>query len=521
MTVFRKNRRKFSVLIARGKNDKTHLVSLTISKSTVKEERKEMIDMTQVRSIRTMHKNGEGVSSISRALKVSEPTVRKYLRMDDFNPKLPVKTERPSKLDAFKETINRWLLEDKAVWHKQRHTAKRIYDRLVLEEGYDGSYPIVQRYVKEQKSKKTDKAYLDLVWEPATAQVDFGQADIVYHGDKMRIHYLVVSFPYSNVGLMQVFFGENAECVCEGLARIFAFIGGVPLRCVFDNATGVGKRVINVVKLTDLFARFEMHYGFESVFCNPNSGHEKGNVENMVGKLRRNMLVPVPVIADLDEYNERLLISCMEEADDVHYRKGENCIDLFGEDTTALRSLPEKEFSCVRYEQFKADKQGNICVGGRHRYSTDVALCGQKMIVGFGAFTVEIYDSKGNAISKHNRLYTDGPDESVDSSASLRLLVARPGGWPNSRIRLAMPCELREHIDSVDKDMVRSYLSSIANAAEGADYDTAIEAARMVVKNTGQLRKTDLTMYVTRLYLGGGPVYDIPVDLKEYDAVFS
>ena len=480
-----------------------------------------MIDMAQVRSIRTMHNNGEGVTAISRALKVSRPTVRKYLSMDDFNPKPPVKAARPSKLDAYKDTIDRWLMEDKAVWHKQRHTAKRIYDRLTSEEGYDGSYPIVQRYVKEQKSKKTDKAYLDLVWEPATCQVDFGQADIIHYGAERRIHYLVVSFPYSNVGIMQIFFGENAECVCEGLAHIFGFIGGVPLRCVFDNSAGVGKRVMDAVKLTDLFARFEMHYGFETVFCNPDSGHEKGNVENMVGKLRRNLLVPVPKVEDLDMYNERLLLSCMEEADDIHYRKGENCIDLFGEDSIALRPLPEKTFSCIRYERYKTDKQGNIVIGGKHRYSTDATFCYQEIIIGFGAFTVEIYDSRGNAVAVHKRLYTDGPDESVDPSASLRLLVSRPGAWPNSRIRQSMPRELREHIDSVDKTMLRSYLSSIANAAESTDYDTAVEAARMVLKNTGQLRKTDLSMYVTRLYLGATPAYDVPVDLKEYDVVFS
>jgi len=480
-----------------------------------------MIDMTQVRSIRTMRNNGEGISAISRALRVSEPTVRKYLKKDDFNSAPPIKEARPSKLDPFKETIDRWLLEDKTVWYKQRHTAKRIYDRLSTEKGFEGSYQIVQRYVKEQKSKTMDKAYLDLVWEPATCQVDFGQADIVLCGINKRIHYLVVSFPYSNVGLTQVFFGENAECVCEGLASIFAFIGGVPLKCVFDNAAGVGKRVMDSVRLTDLFMRFELHYGFEAVFCNPNSGHEKGHVENKVGTLRRNIFVPIPMIEDLGEYNESLLLQCIEKADDGHYRKGERCIDLFGTDVCALRPLPEKVFSCVRYESYKADKQGNICIGGKHRYSTDAAFCSHEMIVGIGAFTVEIYDSKGNAVAFHKRLYSDGPDESVDPAASLRLLVSRPGGWPNSRIRLEMPHELRDHIDSVDKDMVRSYLSSIAFAAENADYDTAIEAAHMVVKNTGQLRKTDLAMYVTRLYLGTAPPYDIPVDLKEYDAVFS
>ena len=479
-----------------------------------------MIDMTQIRSIKTMHNNGAGVTAISKTLKISEPTVRRYLKMDDFNPSPPVSEVRSSKLDAYKEIIDRWLAEDKAAWYKQRHTAKRVYDRLRLETDFDGSYPIVQRYVKEQRAKIANTGYLDLVWAPATAQVDFGQADIVLCGVTRRIHYLVVSFPHSNVGLMQIFFGENAECVCEGLLRIFEFIGGVPIRCLFDNATGIGKRVMNAVKLTELFARFELHYGFESCFCNPDSGHEKGNAENKVGTLRRNIFVPVPEVEDLDDYNMQLLWLCMDRADEIHYRKGERCVDLFWKDIGEMLPLPEKEFSCVRYEKYKADKQGNICIGGKHRYSTDAAFCGCEMIVGFSAFNVEIYDSRGNAVATHKRLYTDGPDESVDPAASLRLLISRPGAWQNSRIRLAMPQELRSHIDSVDKDMLKSYLRSIASAAEGADYNTAIEAACMTLRNTGQLRKTDLAMYTTRLYLGEAPAYEEPVDLSGYDAVF-
>jgi len=494
---------------------------LTGIKNSAKEGRKEMIDMSKVRKIKTMHNNGDGVSMISKALSISEPTVRKYLRMDDFTPEKPVTVARPSKLDPYKETIDRWLTDDKTVWHKQRHTAKRIYERLCIETDFDGSYPIVQRYVKEQKASTGGSAFLDLVWEPAVAQVDFGQADIIIFGDKRRIHYLVVSFPFSNVGLTQIFFGENAECVCEGLQDIFGFVGGVPKVCVFDNGAGIGKKVMDKVRLTDLFARFELHFGFESRFCNPDSGHEKGNVENKVGTLRRNLFVPVPVVDDLEGYNSRLLLRCMEESDDIHYRKGERCNDLFGSDLDALRPLPENPFTCIRYEKYKADKHGNICIGGKHRYSTDAMFGGREMIVGIGAFTVEIYDSRGNDVACHRRIYTDGPDESVDPSASLRLLVSRPGAWQNSRVRLAMPDELRRHIDSVDKDMLRSYLRNISSLTETTGYDIAIEAANTTLRNTGQLRTADVYMYATRLYLGEAPAYEVPVDLSEYDAVFA
>ena len=94
----------------------------------------------------------------------------------------------------------------------------------------------------------------------------------------------MLSFPYSNVGLAQVFPGENAECVCQALKQIFEHVGGVPTRIVFDNAAGVGRRVCGGVRTAELFGRFAAHYGFAYSFCNPNSGHEKGDLYRSFGR---------------------------------------------------------------------------------------------------------------------------------------------------------------------------------------------------------------------------------------------
>jgi hypothetical protein len=303
--------------------------------------------------------------------------------------------------------------------------------------------------------------------------------------------------------------------------RIFDFIGGVPKRCVFDNGTGIGRKVMDGVKLTELFSRFELHYGFEAAFCNPDSGHEKGNVENKVGTLRRNLLVPIPNVHDIDEYNMELLNECMKLAGKIHYRKGERSISLFEGDTAHLMPLPEKPFSCIRYDIYKVDKVGNVCISGKHRYSVAPALCGSDVIVGFGANTVDIHDERGNIIATHRRLYSEGPAESIDAAASLRLLISRPGAWPNSQARLSMPEELRNHIDDSDIPMLKEYLSTIAQAADETDYHCAIEAAYMVCHSTGQLKRSDVSIYAARLCYGESVVYDEAVDLSGYDAVFE
>lgn len=100
------------------------------------------------------------------------------------------------------------------------------------------------------------KANLELVWDPGPAQVDFGEADFYENGKLVRKKYLTVSFPYSNDGYSQVFGGETAECVCQGLLDIFEFIGGVPPLLIFDNATGVGRRIGDMIHETELFPVF-------------------------------------------------------------------------------------------------------------------------------------------------------------------------------------------------------------------------------------------------------------------------
>ena len=480
-----------------------------------------MIDMPQVQNIQRMSRDGYTVSEIARAQKVSRPTVRKYLGTDDFNEPTPFEKKRSSKLDEYTAIIDSWLEDDKKSWHKQRHTAKRVFDRLQKEHDYAGSYSLVQRYVKQQKRAGQQEGFLDLVWEPATIQVDFGQADFHIRGVLTRMHYLVVTFPYSNVALAQLFKGENAECVCEGLKSVFAYVGGIPRRAVFDNASGVGKKICDAIRLTELFSRFQLHHGFEVALCNLDSGHEKGSVENAVGTLRRNLFVPIPDIHDITIYNKMLLEECMGRARYKHYRKGEQIASLFEEDCYALRALPIKPFDCIRYQDYKTDKYGNITVGDRFRYSSSPSLALKRVTVGFSSDEITIYDSQGTLIATHWRLYGSDAAESIDPSSSLRLLVTRPGGWRNSQIRASLPESLRNFIDAQDKPSIKACLKTLSEVSEQTDYTTAIEAAWNVYQRTGDMSTSDVAVLAARITNGDGIFYEDEVDLQSYDEAFS
>ena len=180
--------------------------------------------------IRILDARGVSWRRISREVGVSRQTVRKYAQLEDCSPEPPARPAAVSKLDPYKPLIGKWLEADRFMPRKQRHTARRVYDRLVEEQGFDGSYQIVQRYVKRwrQEHRLPGDGYLELEWSPGVMQADFGLAQAVVAGSRTDVHCLVASFPYSNMRYAVALPGENAECVCEGLLEVFEHIGAVP-----------------------------------------------------------------------------------------------------------------------------------------------------------------------------------------------------------------------------------------------------------------------------------------------------
>ena len=125
---------------------------------------------------------------------------------------------------------------------------------------------------------------------------------------------------------------ETREALLEGLITIFDFIGHVPSAIWFDQMSSAALRTRDekgLVKVADPVMRFSTHYGFSIKFCNPDSGNEKGNVENKVGTIRRNLFVSEPTITDLDEFNKELLEKCLKRNKEIHYRFKEPIEKLF------------------------------------------------------------------------------------------------------------------------------------------------------------------------------------------------
>lgn len=480
-----------------------------------------MISMSQTYSIRQMRKSGESVSEIARKVGVSRNTVYAKLADPDLSPRIPVKHPRGKILDRYRCVIESWLDEDALTWRKQRHTARRIWQRLRDEYGVECCESTVRHYVRDLRMERRSPSdsYLDLVWSPGEAQADFGEADFAVFGTKRRLSFFVLSFPYSNMGFAQVFPGENAECVCQALKQIFEYAKGVPTRIVFDNATGVGRRVCGKVRTTETFTAFAAHYGFAFSFCNPNAGHEKGNVESKVRFVRSNLFVPVPRFWRIDSFNKRLLDRCCALSKE-HYLKGEDEKQLFMEDGIAMMGLPEAPFNVVKYIRCKASKQGKVQVDGRHWYSTDPALANRELIVGLGATELSVHTQDGERVCGHDRQYGDAPTDSANPASQLPLLTVKLGAWRNSAVRSSIPDGLRDCMDSLDRAQLGGSLRIMRDQVQRSGWDAAVGAMECALQSTGRLDEASVAVAAARAE-GGSIAYDEPVDLSVYDAAMG
>ena len=479
-----------------------------------------MLTMSQINDIKDLSRMGYGISKISSLTGMDRKTVRKYLEQDDFSPKPPTAKSRVSIVTPYIDIITEWLEEDQKHWSKQRHTAKRIHERLRDEYGFTGSYDSVQKFVQKIRTDIQTKGTQELVWEPGCAQVDFGEADFNEDTLCVRRKYLTVSFPYSNDSYSQVFRGETAECVCQGLMDIFSYISGVPYLLIFDNATGVGRRVMDKIHETELFARFRAHYGFQIRFCNPYAGYEKGNVENKVGTTRRNLFVPVPTYHDIEEYNRTILDQHEKKAAEAHYKKGAVISDLFGEDRKHFLPLPAKAFNVCRYETYKADGYGKICLDGKHFYSTRPENHNKKVMIGIRAHYIDILEPNGELLVRHMRQYGDARTDICDYSTSLEMLSKNIGAWDNSGFRKDAPELIRGYIDSQSRAGRKSSVQLLSDLTEQYGYQAAVRALELAIRSNS-VNKSDTAILAARI---AGYGIDTPPEpgpsLAIYDQAF-
>lgn len=333
--------------------------------------------------------------------------------------------ERP-KLDPFLPFIQETLEQDKTAPRKQRHTIKRIFDRLRAEHGYTGGITVVGEVVRQWRLT-TAEVFLPLSHKPGEAQFDFGEAEVVLQGKPTKVAYFVMSLPYSDAFFVQVFPRECTETFQEGHRRAFEYFGGVPHRISYDNsriavAKFLGKRGDTP---TREFLRLQSHYLFEYHFCLVRRPMEKGHTENLIGFARRNFLVPVPKTESLEALNAELVQRCREDLERRVRGQPANKATLLAEEQAALLPLPKSAFEARRIEPAQANSLSLVRFDSND-YSVPTQYAHQKVIAIGGIEDVRLVVSD-KLVAKHRR---DWAKEQVHYNPVhyLALLERKPGG---------------------------------------------------------------------------------------------
>ena len=392
--------------------------------------------------IRRDHRDeGASIRALAERHGVHRRTVREAVASATPAPRKRPERESPA-LGPYKELIRGWLTADveQRVPRKQRHTARRVWQRLVEECGADVAEPTVRAFVAEVKAELAGTASDVTVGQEhapgADAEVDFGEFQAVIAGHKLVLQLFVMRLSASGRGFAIAFAHQAQEAFFEGHVLAFAHFGGVPTGLVrYDNLKAAVTRILvgrDRVE-NERFVALRSHYGYDSFFCEPGQkgAHEKGGVEGEVGRFRRRHLVPIPSFETLDDLNGFLAEAmATDDGRRIGWRP-ETIGEAFAAEARLLHPLPGEPFDCARLLEAKVDAKARICVI-QSFYSVPVRLARRRVTVRLGARHLEVCDPVGGkVVATHARSAHKGTQD-LQLDHYLEILTRKPGAMPGS-----------------------------------------------------------------------------------------
>ena len=372
------------------------------------------------------------IRRIARDLHCSRKTVRRALS-DSGPPKYKRRVPPPERvIGPAKPIIDSYLQEDKEAPKKQRHTVRRMYQRLVDEHSFKGSESTVKRYVRAVRGTQKE-VFIPLEYDAgSSAQADWGAAYVIINGVKRLVSFFAMKLCYSKKPFVCTFPFEKQEAFFEGHKRAFEFFEGVPHTVMWDNLKTAVKKVLEGKNRIEQqsFIAFRSHYLFDSSFITPGEPHENGMVENLIGYARRNFFVPLPQVENFDELNEALLAKCQKENERILPGAKESIGVMWEKEEGKLLPLPKRPYSCSTYYPVKASSSSYVNFQ-RNRYSVPVRYAYHNLMLKAFVDRVDI-SCQERIIASHKRLLGRG-EESLDIFHYLPLLIKKPGAFDNAR----------------------------------------------------------------------------------------
>jgi transposase len=388
-------------------------------------------------------RNGLSIRSLSEKYGVHRRTVRQAIASVVPPDRRPSRRRAPV-LDRVRGLIDAILMEDLEAPRKQRHTAKRIFERLVDEHGVQVSYSYVAKYVHRRRGQIAAErgrragvvdGFVPQVHPPGQeAEVDFADVWVWLAGVMTKCFLFTLRLSCSGKAVHRVFASQGQEAFMEGHVYAFETLDGIPYGQIrYDNLRSAVHRVLfgRTRVESQRWAAFRAHYGFTSFYCLPgvDGAHEKGGVEGDGGRFRRSHLVPIPRVDTLAELNATL--AAADVGDDARHIDGRTT--TVGADFTAeaphLLPLPAERFDCSLSLSTRVDRYARITVR-QCRYSVPARLIGARVRVSLSAEQLRVFDGS-SLVATHPRLTARGASHLV-LDHYLEILAGKPGALPGS-----------------------------------------------------------------------------------------
>lgn len=375
------------------------------------------------RSIRSIaREHGHGRNLVRKAIAHAEP------------PGYKQKEARAAPiLGPYRSRIDELLAENKDLPRKQRYTSRKIY-KIIQEEGYAGSESGVRTYVAERRKLTRSKpSYLPLEFDPGQdAQMDWYEAKVWMAEELITVQVFVMRLNYSRAKFVMAFPFQKQEAFLEGHVQAFSFFEGVPYHIAYDNLKTAVLRILkgrNRVE-QERFIGLRSHFLFESVFCTPGKGNEKGGVESDVGTTRRDFLVPIPKVNSFEELNADLRQKCQEEMNRRVARQPLTIGEAFEIERPLLIPISKGEYPCCVSRPVKANGYSQVTYE-TNRYSVPTKYAGRALVLRAFAFRVEVL-FMDQVIAEHPRCFRREQDV-LDPLHYLALLEQRPGAFDHTK----------------------------------------------------------------------------------------
>lgn len=385
-----------------------------------------MIKMAQLEDIRKMYFMEElSIREISRRTGIHRDTISKYLSIEEPKPpKYKLITERKHPvLGSYIPMIQKIMEDDKTKHRKQRHTGTKIFE-ILKDEGFTGGYNTISDYLRKEYRKQRE-AFLPLEFElGAYAEVDWTEAYFYLKGKETKAHIFVMKLRGSGGFYARAYPFEKQEAFFDGHTKCFEFMNGVPYKMAYDNLKTAVKKVLQGSNREEQeqFIALRTHYLYDSTFCRPAKGNEKGGVENAGKETVRRFFVPYPDVDSFEELNQYLHNECLKLLEKNSKWEAEKA---------ALRPLPAVRFDGARYKEAKVNRYSMIQFE-TNRYSVPTAYVGEKVTVKASAEEINIF-TKNVAIAKHPRIYGRNQDN-ITLDHYLELLLQKSRALGNTKV---------------------------------------------------------------------------------------